>query len=183
MIDVCVPDLISAACLPSRHKAATGSTQFDPAIVTKLGSACLSEAGIALVVGNRGTGKTQIAVELAIHWCTKRQTGAFYTRAGDLFAAMKREFDAGNAGAMMAKCSAVGLLIIDEMQEVMGTKWEDTELTRLLDHRYADQRPTVLIANAKPEQLVRALGASVMDRIAEAGAIVEMTGASHRRSK
>jgi DNA replication protein DnaC len=154
---------------------------FDYKVVKNLGEICFRMQGIACLTGQRGTGKTQIAVELAVAWCTQHFRKAYYTRAADLFASLKREFETDTTGVMMAKCSQVGLLIIDELQEVMGTKWEDNELTRLLDKRYAARVPTIIIANVKADQLVNALGASVVDRMRETGGIIEMLGPSFRR--
>ena len=136
------------------------------------------------ITGPRGTGKTEIAVCVARVFCEKRKRTAYLT-AWDLFARFKRSYrDNGPPEAdIMEGLGRAPLLILDEIHERGETDWEDRTLVRLIDYRYGAKFPTILIANQKPEELAESLGASVSDRLREAGMVIEATWPSFRGKK
>ena len=77
----------------------------------------------------------------------------------------------------LSKCR---LLIIDEVQERGNTAWEDRILTHIIDKRYSDLKPTIVIANLTADALAAGLGESIVSRMQETGGIIEVTGESHR---
>jgi DNA replication protein DnaC len=77
----------------------------------------------------------------------------------------------------MAECP---LLVLDEIQERGNTSWEDRIITHILDRRYGDLMPTVIIANLTKETLADCLGESIVSRMQETGGVMEITGKSHR---
>lgn len=167
--------------VPLRHRQAV-EAQFDPKVVAKVKEGLFERHGLVALVGPRGTGKTLLAAHAVRHSLFKHAREAKYIRAADMFARMRAEMDESKAGLMLAQLSRVWLLVIDELQEAFGTAWEDKQLVRLLDKRYGEMQPTLLIANLRPEAMVKALGASIVDRMMETGGLVEMTGPSHRRA-
>ena len=57
----------------------------------------------------------------------------------------------------------------------------ERELRELIDTRYReDQKPTLLLTNVKPNGLRDALDYSILDRIRENGAILQLWGTSYR---
>lgn len=136
---------------------------------------------IMALIGNRGTGKTQIAVEALRHACLALYT-CKYTRAFDIFlsvrAAMKSQ--ATSEADAMRELLQAEVLVIDEMQERGETPFEDRLLVNLLDRRYGNMTDTILIANQTPEEFTAALGPSITDRIRETGGLIECTWESFR---
>jgi DNA replication protein DnaC len=71
-------------------------------------------------------------------------------------------------------------LAIDEIQVRGGKPFEDNLLTNLIDDRYSAMRPTLLMANLPHEELTETLGASIVDRVTENGAVIHCDWPSFR---
>jgi len=143
--------------------------------------AVLKGGGILSLVGGRGSGKTRLAIEVARRIDPK---GTRYMAAMDVFLRLQACYrPAANETEVqvLRELSRCRVLILDEIQERGNSEWEDRILTHLIDKRYGSLLPTVLIANLKPDELKKRLGPSIMDRMAEGGGLLEITGASHRR--
>jgi DNA replication protein DnaC len=143
-------------------------------------AACVKAGGIIGLIGNRGTGKTRLAAEVMRD--VARIQGRYATAMG-LFLRIRSTF--GKKGGesesdIVREFSKAPLLILDEIQERGGTEWEDRLLTHILDARYGDMRPTILIANLDRAALALQLGDSINSRLIETGGVLEMTGPSHR---
>lgn len=141
----------------------------------------------AILRGGRGVGKTYVAARIARHWCETgcyTGEGAFqYWRLADLFDAQRAWYDRDDrsAEAPLSKARKCGLLILDELHESKETDFTASELVRLIDHRYGDMRPSLLVTNSPtPQELVRLLGASVVDRVREGGVVIECGGENVR---
>jgi len=74
--------------------------------------------------------------------------------------------------ATIRRLSSVGLLVIDEFQERSETEWENRMISTILDRRYADNLPTILIANLKINDLRNKISDSVISRANECGGVV-----------
>jgi DNA replication protein DnaC len=136
--------------------------------------------GIVGIVGNRGTGKTQLAAEIIKDIAPESAT---YTTAMALFLRIRASFDKEakeTQDRIVRELSRTPLLVIDEMQERAESAWENQMLTHIIDGRYANERPTILISNLTAEELAESLGKSIVDRMHETGGIIAITGQSHR---
>ena len=137
--------------------------------------------GILSLVGGRGTGKTRLAIEVARRISAK---GTKYVTAMDVFLRLQacyRKSAEETELSILKELGSARVLILDEVQERGNTEWEDRILTHLIDKRYGNMLPTIVIANLKPEELKDRLGPSIMDRMHAAGGLLEITGTSHRR--
>ena len=147
-----------------------------------------------LIVGPRGTGKTQLAVEYSImlerdlcelgeDWAgrptNETKLTHQYHRLGDLFEQQKASFDERGPGPLKA-ATAIDLLILDELQEVTGSAWEMQQLTRLIDARYLSMKRTIMVANLTIDSAKVFLGESVWSRLGETGVVVPWDGATMR---
>ena len=132
-----------------------------------------------LIIGPRGTGKTQLAVEYSV--MLERDLCVLGTdhRLGDLFDKQKDSFDERGKDPIK-EATKVGLLILDELQEVSGSPWEMQQLTRLIDARYLAMKRTVLIANLTIEAAKEFLGDSAWSRLGETGVVVPWDGVTMR---
>jgi DNA replication protein DnaC len=73
------------------------------------------------------------------------------------------------------------LLIIDEIGVQMGSDFERMVLTSIADIRSRNCRPTIIVSNLNPEEILGLVGERMFDRLVGFGAnIVKMRGASMR---
>lgn len=133
--------------------------------------------GILILHGKRGGGKTRMAAELALAIGQSR-----YRTAMRFFLELRASYKDKEVSEMdiIDDLTRARILIIDELQERGDTPFEDRLLTHLIDARYAENRPTVLIANLTRKELAESLGASIIDRIRENGTSIEFTWPSFR---
>lgn len=138
--------------------------------------------GCVLLIGDRGRGKTHLGTLAACEWLAwgfSSNGQPRYWRLSDLYAEQKRWFDRkhdpiGNpVPEPLEVARTCGLLVLDEIQERQGTDWEQAELVRLLDVRYTEMRPTVLITNRTLRDVAGIVGMSAIDRMKEGGAVIE----------
>lgn len=132
---------------------------------------------VMAVVGPRGTGKTQAAC-MALMATIRSGRTARYTTAFKLFADLKGRYgQEGNAeNEWLREWSGPYLLVVDEIAERHGTDHELTALTSLVDERYGNEKPTILVGNISIDGVCDALGSSIADRINDGGGIVEFNG-------
>lgn len=140
---------------------------------------------IVALIGDRGPGKTQMAVELIRHSCGIGWR-SFYTTAMEFFIAIKGTYRDGSSQSeheVIKTLTNPGLLVIDEVQERGETAWEDRLLTHLIDVRYRNESDTLLISNLKREPFLESLGPSITSRLVETGGIIECRWQSFREKK
>lgn len=180
-------ELWRASGIPKLHRLKAETSDLDdwpiPSAIHAANEAVFGQRGLLGLVGRRGPGKTQLAACIAWAGCMAHGWSVMYRRAADLLSEIKHEcFELGGSDAkIVRKLSRVGLLIIDECQERWNSETEDLFLHRILDHRYGEKVPTILIANLHPDGFAAALGPSIISRMTECGAIVECTWGSFRR--
>ena len=145
----------------------------------------IEAGGVVALLGDRGTGKTQMAAEIARSgkWAMDEpvfrdeknnysQT-AIYRRAMNIFLELRAAN--GNKSTtseldVLRKLTNCGLLVMDEFQERGESDWENRMVTHLIDVRYSERRPTILISNhANAKELAQCLSDSVISRIRENG--------------
>lgn len=154
----------------------------------KYGLVCelVNRGGTVALLGDRGTGKTQMAYAVCLQWADSngvRPGDAYaYFRADDLFDTIKSWFglDADSRAHNLRNLYDVPVLVIDEVQDRLATQYEDLSLTRIVDKRYGNKLPTVMIANLDPEGFVRHAGVSIVSRLNETGAMVHCNWPSFR---
>jgi len=174
---------------PARALAAVASGEMEPLAEWGQISEAVAGGGVVVLSGKRGTGKTVAACKLGIGWYASGRIvagSARYWRLGDLMSQQKSTFKRGDSPPMFTKSDPftlareARLLVLDEADEFTETDFERTELARLVDARYAEVSPTVLITNRPPSELAKRIGISILDRAREGGAFVTFTGESKR---
>jgi len=134
------------------------------------------------MIGTRGSGKTQMAVEL-MKLATERGRSARYCTATEFFQHIKATYrkDADKSEAdIIRKFRKPALLVIDEATKRAETDWENNQLFELLNKRYDDKGDTILVCNATLAEFTASIGDSIADRMKEGGGILEFTWASFR---
>jgi DNA replication protein DnaC len=143
---------------------------------------------IVALLGNRGTGKTQIAQNVAgaaaLNPLYENEKFApRYITAPMFFRGVRDSFRKDSLVSeieIMRKFSEYSILVIDEAHERGESDFENRTLTEIIDARYARQRSTILIANLDKKQFAAAVGASIVSRIHEVGAVIECNWKSFR---
>lgn len=123
------------------------------------------------LVGNQGTGKTHLAVAIIRHVLKKGGT-ARYVCCADLLARFKAthgskatETDA----QVMADLTRCDLLAVDEIGRHQDTSYDQASLFRVFDHRYQQQKPTLMLSNLPDAEFAKMMGSALIDRLREGG--------------
>lgn len=140
---------------------------------------------LAVLLGPRGTGKTQMAARLLCDRFVvkelpdapfyKAEGSAKYTVAADFFMDLKGCYQPGaqrTEQAVINDHTWIDLLVIDEYHVRSGSAWEDQQLMNLIDRRYREMLDTIIICNLDADKFSEMAGASIMSRANETGGII-----------
>lgn len=144
--------------------------------------------GVSLVFcGTTGTGKTHLASALTFYLINNYQTEVLYAKAFDVLREVKDTYSkkaATTFSDVQKKYAQVELLIIDEVGVQFGTDTERQILFEIINERYENLRPTILITNLNLANLKEFAGDRVIDRMKEnGGRILIFSGESFRGKK
>lgn len=141
----------------------------------------------ALFLGKPGTGKTHLAVGIALQVMRDPKRSALFCT---VMRAIRTIKDTWRKGAEQAEADAIealvfpDLLILDEVGVQFGSEAEKLLLFDVLNERYERRRPTLLLSNLTAPEVAAYLGERVMDRLREdGGEVVVFDWASHRGVK
>lgn len=126
------------------------------------------------LIGARGNGKTQLAVEAMRTWTSKGRS-ARYATAVEMFVDIKatyRKDSTESEAQVIARYRKPRLLVIDEMSKRAETDWENTILFEILNKRYGDKTDTILIANLAPADFSKNIDFSIARRLNETGGVI-----------
>lgn len=137
-------------------------------------------ANSLFVYGGPGSGKTHELLGIPALLAQRREPAAFtYLRAVDYLD------DQQNAGfdektRLFEAARDSRLLLLDDLFAGGDHRRSSSDLYRLLDARFADERPTVMACNLAGEPLKEALGPRLTDRLREDAVMVKMDQKSRR---
>lgn len=139
-----------------------------------------------VMCGKPGTGKTHLACAIATSAIDDHGRSALYTSATRLSRAIKSTYG-GESGQSedqaIQSFVAPDLLIIDEVGSQRGTETELLLAQEIIDERYQEMRPTIVISNLDESDLVNYIGERALDRMHEGGgAVLPFSWESYRRS-
>lgn len=137
----------------------------------------------AILCGLPGTGKTHLAIGVALHVIALGKAAAFTT----VQRMIRRLKDSWRKDSIESESDVINLLvypdllIIDEIGVQFGSEFEKNFMFDLLNERYEKRKPTILLSNLTSAEIKVFLGERVYDRLKEDnGQCVSFDWASYR---
>lgn len=138
-----------------------------------------------ILAGNAGNGKTHLACAIIAEIIERHHRRAQYALASDLFRRVKATFsktsDIGEDDALR-QYTAPDLLVIDEIGVQYGSDTEKNILFEVVNRRYQDMKPTILVTNLAVDALEKFAGERVIDRMRENGGMLAVFDWESRRA-
>jgi DNA replication protein DnaC len=130
-----------------------------------------------MLLGQVGTGKTHLATgilqQVIRHFGSQGLVGRYAT-AGGIIRSVKDTFGSPSKTESQVYADLVRphLLVIDEVGVQHGTDFERTVLFEVINGRYEQLRPTIVVSNLGMADLRQCLGDRAVDRLRDKGGLV-----------
>lgn len=150
------------------------------------------EAGGGLwLIGSPGVGKTHLGCAMVGHVIRQHGLGACIHGVHEIVAMLRARWGVkgerawGSDGIdteaeLLEHLASVSLLVIDEVGVTRGSDDELKNLFTIIDARYCERLPTVLMSNLKPGAIKAAVGDRNYDRLREQARMLVLDWHSHR---
>lgn len=172
------------AGFPERHASMSTRDTTGPWAATRDELAGRLGSGLLVaLIGGRGVGKTQMAMDLSSGVIRSGGTARFTTATKFLMEIKEtyRKDAPKTEREVIVEYGKPKLLIIDEIGRRGETDWEDRLLFELLNDRYNAVRDTIVISNHPTEaEFSKAVGDSLVSRINETGGVIVCNWKSYR---
>lgn len=143
-------------------------------------------AACLVMAGSVGTGKTHLAASIVNKFIMLRKR-CMIIKMSELIRDIKdtwRKDSEYSEKAIIRKLSSIELLIIDEIGVQFGSDTEKLLISEIIDNRYQDMVPTILISNLDLSGIKACIGDRSYDRLREdGGKIIALNWQSHRAKK
>lgn len=153
-----------------RHYVKTFGNEQDPKSIRGSGR-CM------VLLGKPGTGKTHLGAGMANDLMRNTSHSAVYRTVGSILQAIRATYDRSSEAteaSILASLVTPDLLVLDEVgvSKEQPSDFELTTLFAIINGRYEQVKPTVVISNLDGSQLPMAMGERCVDRLREGGMIV-----------
>lgn len=178
--EACLPELMmehremvfqTPACHPWQQKLEL--------LESRIGKRC--KGGVYAIVGNYGTGKSQLGAELAYRFT--ETTSVLFVRAQRMIVSMKDAWNSyrESVSGLMDKYIRPAILIVDEVNagrylDELGIEY----LQEVIVSRFDARKSTLMISNETKQGFEALVGERITDRMNEDGGVVEADWPSFR---
>ena len=142
--------------------------------------------GISVILsGKVGNGKTHLACAVANYVIENLNKTALFLNVVDAFSKIKETYTKKSENSesdVLNQFCNIDLLILDEFGVQVGSEHEKLLLFRIINTRYENLMPTILISNLSALE-IKNFEHRIYDRLKEGGFLLTFTGESMRRSK
>lgn len=179
------PQYYNMAHIPRRHKEFKVKDNKDETWQKNYENlkSKISKGAIIALLGNRGTGKTQMACCLIGHTVFNEFNTGRYVKALDMFLEIREGMKNGCEKESMNEFLRPFTLVIDAYEVRSESDFENRMIDHIIDRRYDDRKTTIVISNDNMDTFVKNIGLSSMDRIRETGALINFKNKSFRANK
>lgn len=130
-----------------------------------------------MLLGKVGTGKTHLGAGMANELMRNTSATAVYRTVGAILQSIRATYDRHSEQSeadILASLIEPSLLVLDEVgvSKEQPSEFELTTLFSIINGRYEQMRPTVVISNLEAGQLRHAMGERCYDRLREGGGVV-----------
>lgn len=133
-----------------------------------------------VILGGVGTGKTHLAIGI-LRSVIQNGGSGFFASVTDLVMDVRESWGKGNVKEVFDLYTNCDLLVLDEIGVQTGTDNERQILFKVINDRYNEMRPTVLLSNLNAEGFKSFVGTRVFDRLKENDGIsLILNGESYR---
>lgn len=161
----------------AQHKALRAAREYTEQFsVRHRNGSCL------VLAGNVGTGKTHLGCAI-LHEVLRHGMKGRYTTVARCIRRIRLAYRDRSVTeeAMLAEFVQPDLLVLDEIGKQRGTEDEQQLLFEVLNDRYNDMLPSIVISNYGKDGLIKYLGEPLFDRLRERGGVfVPFDWESHR---
>lgn len=162
--------------------AETGPQQEVLAVLRQFIATVGQDPSSLVLIGNLGTGKSFCGYALITAWLQMERDALFLTAVGLIRKIRETWRGTGETeGIVVHKFATIKLLVVDEVGVQNCSENEMTILTDILNQRYENMLPTVVIGNLTITELVTILGERAIDRLREGGRVLSFTWNSRRK--
>ena len=143
----------------------------------------VKERNCVLVRGEYGSGKTHMACDIGYWWPGEGKGGVMYRTVCGLLIETKESFGKKDVSSPVVKAMGCGLLILDELLANTGSVFDNNTIRELIDTRYRNLKPTIILTNLDDSGLLQALDQATIDRMFDGGCVIQLKGKSLRATK
>lgn len=122
--------------------------------------------GFLVLAGTKGVGKTHLAAAVDHYQRAlpegDQRTSLFFV-VPDLFDLLRSGYGVGDYDQLLLLCREVEVLILDDLGAEQGTAWEQEKLFQILNHRYYQLLPTLVVTNCP----LKALDPRIYSRLSD----------------
>ncbi len=134
------------------------------------------------MIGNVGGGKTHLACAIANQVMQEHYANVYYTTFSNMAITMRDTQNTRQRIAeTMQKFTRCELLIVDEIGIKDASDYEFSLLNEIIDCRYGEILPTILITNMNWQQAGKVIGERIISRLTETGKSLRFNNEDYRK--